>query len=256
MKSIAFDFFPAANGGVMKDICEQYTACNTDEKSFKAYLSRWMAASTQMAPFIYDQVLSLLQVSAKAAATQCSGNGPVAPPGETCGLKWYLNGTWDGTDGVGQQMSALEVILGTLIKTTQVPLTNTTGGTSASDPSAGFNASSVPPSEIITPPSKRDRAGAGLLTAFLLALVLWTGWFMWSAAWELREETTAASTSSSEKGKSRELAEKGTLVCVVMPRVVADEERGLPRPLKSAQISKQRDRMSSDTGADTLASNV
>lgn len=242
MKSIAFDFFPAGNGGVMKDICEQYNACNTDEKSFKAYLSRWMAASTQMAPFLYDQVLSLLQVSAKAAAAQCNGNGPVAPAGQTCGLKWYLNGTWDGTNGVGQQMAAMEVILGTLIQTTQAPLTNATGGTSTSNPHAGFNASSVPPIEITTPPSKGEKAGAWVLTAFIVALVIWTGWFMWSAAWEPRGEAVPASTSSSEKGKSRGLSEKRTSVGV-LPHIVEDEERAVPRPLNSARVSKPRDRI-------------
>ena len=108
IKTIAFDYFPASNGGVMQDICEEYNACNQDEKSFKAYLSRWMAASTQMAPFIYDQVLSLLTVSAKAAAAQCNGDLAPVPNGQACGLKWYLNGTWDGTGGPGQQMAAME----------------------------------------------------------------------------------------------------------------------------------------------------
>ena len=218
----------------MQDICEEHSACNTDEKSFKAYLSRWMAASTQMAPFIYDQVLSLLTVSAKAAAAQCNGNGPVAPAGQTCGLKWYLNGTWDGTDGVGQQMAVMEVILGTLIQQTQAPLTNTTGGTSASNPNAGFNSSSIPPGEIITPPSKGEKAGAWILTAFLLVGVLWTGWFMWSAAWEPREKP-AKGLSPSEKGKGRASVEKRTSVGV-LPHIAEDEERGIPK----ATLSKIR----------------
>jgi len=213
---------------VMKDICEEYAACNTDQKSFKAYLSRWMAASTQMAPFIYNQTLPLLQVSAKAAAAQCNGNGPVTPAGETCGLKWYLNGTWDGTDGVGQQMAALEVILGTLIAKTAAPLTNTTGGTSTSNPSAGFNSSSIPPGEIVTPSSKAEKAGAWVLTAFILALAIWTAWFMWSQAWEPREK--AEGPVPSKKGKEKEVTEKRASADV-LPRVTEDEERAVPRVL-------------------------
>jgi mannan endo-1,6-alpha-mannosidase len=237
MKSIAFDYFPADDGGVMKDICEEYNACDTDQKSFKAYLSRWMAASSQMAPFIYDQVLSLLTVSAKAAAAQCNGNGPVAPAGQTCGLKWYLNGTWDGTDGVGQQMAALEVILGTLIKTTPAPLTNTTGGTSASNPNAGFNASSTPPSQVITPPSNAERAGAWVLTAFFLALAIWTAWLMWSSAWEPREKADNATTS--EKEKVTDVVQKRASLGV-LPRVVEDEERPSPWPSNLRPLSKIR----------------
>jgi mannan endo-1,6-alpha-mannosidase len=236
MKSIAFDYFPASDGGIMKDICEEYNACNVDQKSFKAYLSRWMAASTQMAPFIYDQVLSLLQVSAKAAAAQCNGNGPVAPAGQTCGLKWYLNGTWDGTDGVGQQMAAMEVILGTLIQTTQAPLTNTTGGTSVSNPNAGFNASSVPPGEQITPATKSEKAGAWVLTAIVLVLAIWTAWFMWSTAWEPREGKVA-SASSSEKGKGREIVYEKKTSVRVLPRV--NEERTVPRTLSKVKFSSR-----------------
>jgi mannan endo-1,6-alpha-mannosidase len=213
----------------MKDICEEYNACNVDQKSFKAYLSRWMAASTQMAPFIYDQVLSLLQVSAKAAAAQCNG----APTGQICGLKWYLNGTWDGTNGVGQQMAAMEVILGTLIQSTQAPLTNTTGGTSPSNPNAGFNSSSVPPGELIIPATKTEKAGAWVLTACVLALAIWTAWFMWSTAWEPRE-TAAAATK--EKGKGREIVHEKKASVKALPRVAEDEEKAVPRTLSKIKF--------------------
>jgi mannan endo-1,6-alpha-mannosidase len=233
MKSISFDYFPAADGGVMKDICEQYTACNTDQKSFKAYLSRWMAAASQMAPFIYDEVLSLLTTSAKAAAAQCTGTGTAGPPGQACGLKWYLNGTWDGTSGVGQQMAVLEVILGTLIKSTPAPLTNQTGGTSISNPTAGFNSSSIPPGEIIIPPTHREKAAAWVLTAFLLLWAVWTGWFMWSAAWETREMPETA--VSSEKGKEKVPVEKRTS-SRAMPHIAEDEEKAAPRPLSKVKF--------------------
>ena len=219
----------------MKDICEEYNACNVDQRSFKAYLSRWMAASSQMAPFIYTQVLQLLQVSAKAAAAQCNGNGPVAPAGQTCGLKWYLNGTWDGTDGVGQQMAAMEVILGTLISSTQAPLTNTTGGTSTSNPNAGFNSSSVPPGEVITPATKSEKAGAWVLTAIVLVLAIWTGWFMWSMAWEPRERNAAA-VATAEKGKAREVVHEKRSSVGVLPRVVEANERHAPKRLSRVQF--------------------
>jgi mannan endo-1,6-alpha-mannosidase len=168
---MAFDYFP---DGIMKDICEQNNACDVDQHSFKAYLSRWMAAATQMAPFTYETTAPLLLSSAKAAVAQCTGQ----PNGTACGLKWYLNGTWDGTTGVGQQMAALEVVLGTMVGHATAAVTNSTGGTSASNPTAGYNASNVPPGDQITPPTKADRAGAWFLTGLFSLFALYMWWFM------------------------------------------------------------------------------
>lgn len=88
-----------------------------------------MAASTKVAPWLYERVQPLLASSAVAAAQSCSGG----EDGVTCGTRWYT-GTWDNTWGVGQQMSALEVIQSNLIHTVQGPLSSTTGGTSKGNP--------------------------------------------------------------------------------------------------------------------------
>jgi mannan endo-1,6-alpha-mannosidase len=78
--------------------------CNLDQQSFKAYLSRFMAKTAIMAPFTKDTITKYLKASAVGAAKSCSGGND----GVTCGSKWYT-GAWDGTSGVGQQLSALEV---------------------------------------------------------------------------------------------------------------------------------------------------
>jgi mannan endo-1,6-alpha-mannosidase len=78
--------------------------CNVDQMSFKAYLSRFLAKTAIMAPFSKDKVTNWLRKSAIGAAKSCSGGAD----GKTCGLRWYT-GNWDGTDGVGQQLAALEV---------------------------------------------------------------------------------------------------------------------------------------------------
>lgn len=142
--------------------CEGNGKCDNDQMSFKAYLSRWMAATTKMAPWTYDTVIDRLRTSAKAAAAQCNGGSN----GRTCGLIWTNNGTWDGTSGVGQQMSALEVVQSNLIAQVQGPLTNTTGGTSKGNPNAGSD--SVTSAIDDTPPTTGDKIGAGFLTAFVL----------------------------------------------------------------------------------------
>jgi len=146
--------------------CESTQNCNTDQLSFKAYLSRWMAASTKMAPFIEPKISTYLQTSAKAAAASCSGG----TDGVTCGTQWNI-GRYDGTYGVGQQMSALEVVQGLLIDQVAGPVSNTTGGTSRGDPSAGTGPKHGPnaaPRVIST----ADKAGAGILTAMVLSGII------------------------------------------------------------------------------------
>lgn len=99
---------------------EPINTCNIDQFSFKGFLSRFMWASTLVAPFTKHAITELLTASSSAAARSCSGG----TDGVTCGTKWYVNG-WDGTRGVGQQMSALETIQGLLIDRSTPPLHDT-----------------------------------------------------------------------------------------------------------------------------------
>ena len=170
-------FFDQQQTDVMVEAaCETVGTCNTDQKSFKAYLSRWMAASTKMAPFTYDTVLTKLKGSAKAAAAQCTGGG-----GSLCGLKWTTNGVWDGTQGVGEQMSALEVTQGLLVprETNPGPVTEETGGISEGDNSAGTVSYNTKSGEKVHAPiGTADRAGAGILTAVSVALISGGCWWI------------------------------------------------------------------------------
>ncbi|KAF4635288.1 hypothetical protein G7Y89_g2804 [Cudoniella acicularis] len=231
--------------GVMREGCETAggEGCNYDQKSFKAYLARWMAITTKMAPFTYNQILALLTTSAKAAAAQCTGG----TRGSLCGIQWTLNGTWDGTSGPGQQMCALEVTLGLLIHQTVAPLTVSTGGTSASNPTAGQNSTLgtiAPP----TPISTRDRAGAWFLTVFIALMATWSIWFMWSTAWEARDPAPrlaekmkiAASVvdlnAAKGKGKGKEPA-LPTVASGALP-VISEAEKGrLPRWLGGNRVT-------------------
>ncbi len=150
--------------------CEDVGAtgdCDTDQQSFKAYLSRWMAASTRIAPFTASYSLPLLASSAKAAALQCDGGSD----GTTCGEHWTANGTYDGIYGLGQQMSALSVIQSQLI--TQAPelVTNATGGTSVGNAAAG-SGSRGDSATVIAPATGADRVGAGILTAAWIVAAL------------------------------------------------------------------------------------
>ncbi|KAI4123764.1 MAG: hypothetical protein LQ338_005113 [Usnochroma carphineum] len=167
-------FFPPTVPNVMVEVaCEPFNTCDTDNWSFKAYLARWMAATTKMAPWTYDVIMEKLRASAAAAALQCSGGSS----GTLCGMKWTDGAKYDGTTGVGQQMSALEVIQSLLISKVAGPVTNSTGGTSKGDPSAGSGGTFDPtlPQGAI---QKKDRVGAGFLTTLIIVSGIGSIWWM------------------------------------------------------------------------------
>ena len=156
--------------------CETQGTCNNDQPSFKAYLARWMAAATQIAPFTEGFIMPKLQASATGAAKQCVGGSD----GKTCGRQWF-NSQWDGKSGVGEEMSALSVIQANLISKVAAPLTANTGGTSKSDPTAGSGGDNP---VVVNDPSANkkittgDKAGAGILTALVLASLCGTTWWI------------------------------------------------------------------------------
>jgi len=105
-----------------------------------------------------------------AAAQSCVGGND----GVTCGHKWWVEG-WDGQYGVGEQMSALEVIQSNLVERVKGPLSSETGGTSKGDPSAGLGGDEekqVVPVGV----TRADRIGAGVLTAVLGIATLAAAW--------------------------------------------------------------------------------
>ncbi|KAK3393049.1 putative cytochrome P450 protein, partial [Podospora didyma] len=127
-------FFTGNKSNIMTEVaCEPVNLCDLDQQSFKAYLSRWMAATTKWAPWTYDRIKPLLEASATAAVSTCIGGDN----GRMCGLKWTEHGKFDNSIGVGQQMAAMEIVLANMIQHATHPVTNNTGGTSAGDPGAG-----------------------------------------------------------------------------------------------------------------------
>lgn len=118
-------------------------------------------------------------------------------------------------------MAAMEVVLSTLIKDQRPPLTNLTGGTSLSNPSAGWNSSSIPPGAIITPATHGEKAGAVILTLIVLLGCIFANYFMWSTAWE---KTPEKAVTEKGKGKSLEVPLSGDRLSV-LPRI---EERPAP----------------------------
>lgn len=167
-------FYSSTVPNVMVEVaCEPFNTCDTDNYSFKAYLARWMAATTKMAPWTYDIVMPRVRASAAAAALQCSGGSS----GTFCGMKWTDGAKYDGSTGVGQQMSALEVIQSLLISRVAPPVTNSTGGISKGDPSAG-GAGTFDPTLPQGTIQQRDRVGAGFLTTLIIVSGIGCVWWM------------------------------------------------------------------------------
>ncbi|KAK8068019.1 glycosyl hydrolase family 76 [Apiospora saccharicola] len=164
---------PTAPKVLFEVACEPVNLCNVDQQSFKAYFSRWMAATTKWAPWTYNKIKPLIQNSAVAAAQQCTGGDN----GRMCGTRWVNNsGKWDGTTGVGQQMSALEVVLANMIEQAQAPVTNSTGGTSEGN--AGAGGSDIGRTDphgaayATAPITTGDRVGAALCTVAVLSALV------------------------------------------------------------------------------------
>ena len=161
---------PQGGGQIMSEVaCEwpEPQTCNYDQPSFKAYLSRWLAVTTQLVPSTAATIMPRLAASAQAAAVQCSG------PGNQCGRRWYQT-VWDGQKGVGEQMSALSIFQNNLIANGAAPQTLDHGGTSKSDPNAGDAGGGNLPLDplLANPPTTADKAGAGILTFLSLVLVI------------------------------------------------------------------------------------
>ena len=145
--------------------CERVHTCNVDQRSFKAYLSRWMAMTAQLAPFTHDRIFAKLRSSAQAAARTCNG----APTGNTCSIKWW-EPTWDGSAGVGEQMSALSVIGANLVAIQKIePPVTQAHGISKGNPTAGIGNDNTLID--LPPPTKKDKIGAGVFTGGLCLIV-------------------------------------------------------------------------------------
>ncbi|KAI2782695.1 glycoside hydrolase family 76 protein [Daldinia loculata] len=153
-------FFPGPAKIAFEPSCENQQ-CNSDMESFKGFMHRWMGTTMQVAPFTKEKILPVLKSSAQGAVKQCTGG----TNGRFCGFHW-TSGVWDGDVGASQQMNVLGALVSLLAPDVPAPLTNQTGGTSKGKPNAG---SSDPVMPTLAPITGGDKAGAGILTALIIA---------------------------------------------------------------------------------------
>lgn len=148
--------------GVLFEVCEN-GKCNVDQRSFKGYFIREMAATAELAPFTHDTITKKIAASAQAAIKSCTGG----KSGNKCGLKW-TTGSNDGSTGVGESMSALEVVQSNLVDKVPGWVSARKGtGDSEGNVNAGMG-TSADAGLYSDPITTADRAGAGILTALVL----------------------------------------------------------------------------------------
>ena len=173
--------------GIMYEVaCAPNGNCNVDQLAFKAVASRALARARDLtsnsdttingtsAGTLHQRINTLIESSAKGAAGQCSGGDS----GSVCGINWNST-TWDGRQGLGQDLSALEIILATLPgkqlrnANTTTPAasgsTSTGSGGSNGTSTTGGNASSTS-GEAVAQSTNSASGLSGSLVALTLAV--------------------------------------------------------------------------------------
>ncbi|KAK2673345.1 hypothetical protein RAB80_010888 [Fusarium oxysporum f. sp. vasinfectum] len=142
-------FFSGPEKNIMTEVaCEPVKLCNLDQKSFKAYLSRWLAVTTQWAP-------------------------PYSRHYHATFTLYWTKDKFEGEVTIGQQMAALEVTLACMIQDRPAPLTKDTGGTSKANPGGGAeDVGRTTPDLDYKPLPAGDKAGAAIITILILAGLL------------------------------------------------------------------------------------
>ena len=162
--SHALQVFAKDSASVLEETsCAAQNSCNSDVQPFKAILARALANAEALTPSLNytskasGTLTSVIDKSAEGAAAQCSGG----KNGTTCGSDWSTS-KWDGTQGLGQDLSALEMILAAMPGTPSA--VHTENGTSTTAHNGGSATSSgATPSN--TNGARRQGASLAVLAA-------------------------------------------------------------------------------------------
>jgi mannan endo-1,6-alpha-mannosidase len=108
-------------------------------------------------------------------------------------------------------------------------VTNSTGGNSASNPNAGYNASSIPPGEVVAPATKADRAGAWFLTALFSVAALYMWWFMNTSSheWTSRPTVLGKTGRQGRTISTIDLGSSGSAMTMTGAKEAADAEKAV-----------------------------
>lgn len=156
----------------------------------KGYTHRWLSSATQVAPFLAEKILPVLQTSAEAAGKQCVDNDSSDEDGaasQRCGFYWRndtfvdVEDSGTGSSGAGEGLSVFSAVTNLLISNAAAPATGassgdagnssgTSQGDSPSGTSDGVSASGTAASD----------SGAGRVEITMSLLVGVTAIFAWA----------------------------------------------------------------------------
>ena len=175
--------------GVMTEIaCEPQYTCAYDQYAFKGLAAQWLGAAQQVAPFIASDIYALLQSSAQAAAASCTSG----KSGTECGSHWSQP-VHNDKSGVGQELSAMNVVLANLALDSKAPATQNSStaqassGASAGGGGGGASATSSGPHPSHSATSHSSDAAdlwhlrpwGGMLYAFVAAITCYGATSLW-----------------------------------------------------------------------------
>lgn len=136
--------------------CQVSNRCNNDQRSFKAYFSRFLGLTAMVLPDLSDDIMRRLGGTVPGILSSCSGGSD----GHTCGLDWDA-GKWDGVFGLGEQMSALETLQNALLVKSKPGPADKNGESALQDQMHGlFGAPKAAPSDLSSDSSSTNDAGS------------------------------------------------------------------------------------------------
>ena len=150
-----------------------------DQKAYRTRLARAMGNARSLAAesnysvnstgvdAYIERITTILQTSASAAAAQCSGG----QNGTACGSDW-VSREYDGETGLGQDLSALEVILANIPARELRTAENAQNGTTTSSQGNSGNDTGTETSSAGGANSTSGASASGILGSSTLALLL------------------------------------------------------------------------------------
>lgn len=173
-------FFP--DGIAFEVACENNRGCNTDMVFMKGYAHRWLSSATQMAPFLSEKVLPVLQTSAEAAGKQCVDNSTISEGGaanQRCGFFWSNETFVDvedrgmGSSGAGELSGVFSAVTNLLIASAEAPATAATSGDAGNSTGTSEGGSSSGTSDGASPSgTAASDSGAGQYRAEIMTSLL------------------------------------------------------------------------------------
>lgn len=89
--------------------CELQGKCNTDQKTFKGYLARWLGRAASLCPKVQERIRNVLEASATGLAKTCTGGAAET----SCGTQWWT-GAFNGQVEPSQDLAAFDVVVALL----------------------------------------------------------------------------------------------------------------------------------------------